>query len=297
MKTYFKLFLTICLLLMLFSCSNEDQSVHQLESMIIENRAQSNAFISFGLDFPIGTEILIEGNTLTYNLPEPYYILGIDDLGNYYMSQPGGEGGVTCTCNSGSGGCSPTKIKGKYGCAMSSCSNCSKSFTTPDHDDVVLKNAIIIDPEMSGFIQNLDDLDGKKLVPSEFMSSNEMQSLFQFIEGEVDNIDSQNKIEIPLLAYGHVVILRIPKEEDNTSLRFINQNNQDEISPGFPDEGGISCSCNSDGSCPKDWNVIATWCDATNCQSCTLSGIIKDKNGNKAILSSDTNGVISISIQ
>jgi hypothetical protein len=37
------------------------------------------------------------------------------------------EGGITCTCNSGSGGCSPAKLGGNVGCVMSTCSNCSKS--------------------------------------------------------------------------------------------------------------------------------------------------------------------------
>jgi len=38
------------------------------------------------------------------------------------------------------------------------------------------------------------------------------------------------------------------------------------------EEGGISCRCNTAGSCPKDgqWPA-ASWCDATNCKSCTMN--------------------------
>ncbi|HZI12945.1 MAG TPA: hypothetical protein VE153_21365 [Myxococcus sp.] len=42
------------------------------------------------------------------------------------IADEGGDG-ITCTCNSGGGGCSPAKIGGNVGCVMSSCSNCSKS--------------------------------------------------------------------------------------------------------------------------------------------------------------------------
>jgi hypothetical protein len=38
------------------------------------------------------------------------------------------------------------------------------------------------------------------------------------------------------------------------------------------EEGGVSCSCNSGGSsCPKGGKLGASWCDASNCQSCTMS--------------------------
>jgi hypothetical protein len=38
------------------------------------------------------------------------------------------------------------------------------------------------------------------------------------------------------------------------------------------DEGGVTCSCNSGGSsCPKGGKLGASWCDASNCQSCTMS--------------------------
>ncbi|RYZ43546.1 MAG: hypothetical protein EOO71_03035 [Myxococcaceae bacterium] len=34
--------------------------------------------------------------------------------------------------------------------------------------------------------------------------------------------------------------------------------------------GGVSCTCNSSGSCPKKGQWPATWCDASSCSSCTM---------------------------
>jgi hypothetical protein len=54
---------------------------------------------------------------------------GIDTRSGSYLApvDDSSGGGITCTCNSGSGGCSPGKVGNNVGCVMSSCSNCSKS--------------------------------------------------------------------------------------------------------------------------------------------------------------------------
>ncbi|MFY2564001.1 hypothetical protein ACN469_40805 [Corallococcus terminator] len=38
-----------------------------------------------------------------------------------------GGGGVTCTCTSGKGGCSPSKVGDDVACVMTTCTSCTKS--------------------------------------------------------------------------------------------------------------------------------------------------------------------------
>jgi hypothetical protein len=46
---------------------------------------------------------------------------------NMEFLQEAEAGGVTCTCDSGSGGCSPATAGSMVGCVMTSCTKCTKS--------------------------------------------------------------------------------------------------------------------------------------------------------------------------
>jgi hypothetical protein len=43
------------------------------------------------------------------------------------------------------------------------------------------------------------------------------------------------------------------------------------LAPSDEGGGGVSCRCNTSGSCPKDGQWPASWCDASSCKSCTMN--------------------------
>ncbi len=78
------------------------------------------------LEFPAGTQLNVQGDIISYELPEGYMLIG--DLINQPSITLSAEptGSVTCTCESASGECTPWRTGDQSGCSTtnSSCSTC-----------------------------------------------------------------------------------------------------------------------------------------------------------------------------
>ena len=85
---------------------------------------------------------------------------------------------------------------------------------------------------------------------------------------------------------GLIFTFEIPADIDNSSVSLFK---------GTGDDGKISCSClsPSNGTCPKKDKLVATYCDASNCQSCKMSGAkVVDQNGLQQQITIDDNNFI-----
>ncbi len=188
-------------------------------------------------------------------------------------------GDVTCTCNEETGGCSPFSGGGETGCIMTSCSECSKSGS----ESLGFRKGTL-----DGAVDHLrDNGSGVSLVlkPAEQLSSyscNPMsdraletyENFLATVYGpdfqlSCEQIEQQHAIEgSPPLGYAWAVV-QIDGYTGTTMLPR-------ELLPFdyvAPDQAlGVSCSCNSDGTCPEEsrW-PCGTACNAADCASCTMS--------------------------
>lgn len=67
-----------------------------------------------GMPFPVGSKAFEnKDGSVTIKLPEGYQFI-LSEESTSRMLPPEDEVEVTCTCNQGSGSCSPVKAKGSY---------------------------------------------------------------------------------------------------------------------------------------------------------------------------------------
>lgn len=257
--------------IIIYSCSKPDKSENsQFPSMNLRTSSDIN-FKSFNIPFPVGTVFNLTVDELQFDLPEPFYILGIDAEGNFHRSIAGGGGSVTCTCTKGSG-CDPIKSGNDYGCLMKDgCSSCDKSTSSISGLNVDLIEFVIINPEFNISVDEFSQLNGHFLLPRNFIESNEVSDLLSELNTNMSQTSTTEKKVAFLNAYGYIVPLEIPVDMDNTSISFRSIGG---------DGTGVTCSCNIAGkSCPKESKFGVVWCNSDNCTSCTMNGIISNDNG------------------
>lgn len=230
-------------------------------------------FDLFPFRFPENTDVIIQGDSIHFDLPEGYAMIGLTD-DNTFLQVNGGGGSITCTCLSGSGGCSPVKKGKDYACVMTTCSNCEKS--TSSSSGKRFKQMIIVNLEEGlGFlVDEPADLDGRLLLPPEFLEhelfAKDLEEINQLIEEVIMQYEEEGKdltkTQISFYQFsGYIIPLEIPFEADTRSPYIQN----------WGTSGGAECSCNKGGSdCPKKSLFGAVYCDASDCQSCTLSGTV-----------------------
>jgi hypothetical protein len=255
----------------IYSCAKSDNTTRVNNNTAEKRTVDPNLYKSFKLPFPEGTTFNFNGNELQFVLPKPYYILGKGVDGNFYRSVAGGGGGVTCTCTKGSG-CDPIKSGSDYGCLMKDgCTSCDKSAASIAGINVELTEIVILNPESSIGVDRFSQLDGKLLLPKDFIESEDISNLIHGLNSNMVQSTSSEKKVVFLNAYGYILPVEVPTDMDNTSISFI---------AAGGGGTGVSCSCNIAGKeCPKEskWGVV--WCNSNNCTSCTMSGIVADDHG------------------
>lgn len=242
--------------------SNLNKAINENDEM--EKGLNSDTLNYFSFVIPEETQITEYDDHIDFKLPNGYMAYGVDENGNY---QALSIGSITCTCKSGSGGCSPGKVGGQVACVMKDCNTCEKSGTSLS-GGVRLTDLIIVNLEEApvNFISEIRDLEDRIVLPSEFLNLDIIENvLIELEENLIQSNSSETKI-IPIEIYGYIVMIEVPADIDNTSI--------------YISGGKESCGCNSGGNCPKNKKLIAVWCDATNCQSCTMSGTFTTPDGN-----------------
>jgi len=235
---------------------------------------QTGTFAPFDFDLPAGTQIHTEGTTLKFSLPNGYYILAIESNGDYVRAN---EGGVTCSCTSGSGGCSPVKKGNEYGCLMTSCGECkqTKLMRKANGQYAEVTDFIVVNENGSDFVNTFEQIIGKRLLPGRFIGSEEVRSFINELQRNALPSSSNNTKTILVLHLGYVIPVTIPDDIDNTSVSFVSG------SPGFPDDpnAGPRCDCEQGSSCPLRKQLMVVYCDADNCKVCSMRGRIIQSNG------------------
>lgn len=230
----------------------------------------ASEFHPLGVPFPDETVFHIDNDRIHFSLPAPYYLLGIDEAGAFQRSEPGGKGGVTCSCDKEEGGCSPAQYGEQYGWVMTSGSQCTKKEIKIEGGGGNLTDFIVVHPEHDRFIDLWEDLEGEYLLPAAFLEAEEFSSMLEEIESHIYTEASSTAATkvVFIKLNGYIVPLEIDAEIDNTSLSF--------MLDGSP--GAASCACLSGGNCPRNKKIIAVWCDASACQTCALTGVVEDPN-------------------
>ena len=220
----------------------------------------------FPFDFPEKTKLKLEGNTLYFDLPEGYSIVGITKDKTFFQSVSGASGTITCTCLKESGGCSPAKSGDTYACVMTTCSSCEKS-TSISGSRYQFSELIIINPDGQGPYAKAYNLHKKIVLPKEFINYDLFYNTIKKLRDGFSNPNEKKRKIVFYELYGYVIPLDIPFSEDTYSAFILNDRNS----------SGIDCNCNTQGgNCPKE--VIpftAVYCDASNCKSCTMSATIR----------------------
>lgn len=271
--------------LIVYSCGRESRLPAPLQT-IATSRSVPDGFQSFNINFPPGTNFDLSGNVLRFDLPEPYYILGIDENGTFYRSEAGGGGSVTCECNQGSG-CDPIKNGDDYGCLMKSgCSKCTKSTSSIIGVGVALREIIVVHPEHDSWVNNFSKLNGQYLLPPAFVDSDEVANFVAELRARIGHSQSTARKVIFINMYGYIVPIEVPDdgEFDTTSVAFVSA----EAAGG----AGVTCSCNVSGSCPKEskWGVI--WCNSDGCTKCTMSGRVVNPQGEELDFTSEGGRIV-----
>ena len=237
-----------------------------------------------GIPFPEGAKAFDNGDgSVTIKLFEGYKFVLLEE-GTSKMLPPVEEVGVTCTCNKGSGGCSPVKAKGSYYCVMNdNCSNCTKSTSSANR---AVKIIGVYNPEMAiSFISKTNDVKGLKsalYTQQEAVYGNFFPELLELEEVKSsllelynaiysDNIpefvlNNSNKIPkgysyVKVNIYGNEAVIPVPNEYVDENMSAL---------PPEEEVGGVSCKCNKGKGCKLDSMLGVKYCNAGNCTSCTL---------------------------
>jgi hypothetical protein len=279
------LFFSSLFIFFVASCSERQEILSTSETIDqkIELRTSTTQFIPFNMPFPEGTTFEIVESELRFTLPDPYYIIGKDQEGNFYRSDSGGSGGVTCACVKGLG-CDPIKSGGEYGCLMKdNCDSClkSKSSIIGVHDQ--LDEIVIFNPNFNMFVDKFEHLNGKYLLPNSMIDLPEIIDLIQELQANyLESYSNETKITF-INAFGYIIPLEIPADINNTSV-YLRANETD---------GGEVCTCKVSGSCPKKTKFTVVWCDSDNCSKCSMSGIVVNEES-ETMKFTENRGVINL---
>ncbi len=159
---------------------------------------------------------------------------------------------VTCTCQDKMGGCNPTYHQGSVGCMMTECGSCVRGGAFVPFNTRYQGVTFATDQE----IRELPSF-----TPKFFDVPQVAKEMAQFLK-ENGGLQSENTADIevrhvPVNVYGYIASITVPATAREASLPIARVN--------------VRCSCNSGGGCTHGSRFGYHWCDASNCQSCTLT--------------------------
>ena len=271
-----------------FSCNTDQDNIVKDKSNLDEMQLRNSNpdFIPFNIPFPEGTSFEIVGNMLKFTLPQPYYIVGIDDEGTYFRSGEGGSGTITCECTSGTG-CDPIKSKEGVGCLMKDgCRSCNKTKSRIIGIDKDLVDITIFQPESNLFITNFNQLNNHYLLPKEFLGYSEIDSILSNILINQEELPESEKETVFIDVHGYILLIELKMNGDNVSIK----------AGGGDDGSKDGCECKVAGhDCPLESHWTGTkWCNSNDCSKCTMHFSIKNSDDITKVFTTDEGGLISI---
>lgn len=175
---------------------------------------------------------------------------------------------ITCTCDSGNGGCSPGTFGGEVACVMTSCKTCSRSGVSAfipfraEHEGIAFASRKDVDtlPSANKALMSIPDVVAAV-------------EAFKRSLGIAPGARAERLVMIRV--FGHLAALEMPD-----SARIPSTGSQ--VGDGAMQllaanlvtlqAAKISCKCETSGRCPHESSWGVHWCDASNCKSCTMSG-------------------------
>lgn len=246
-----------------------------------QSNAQSPTFNRY--NFPEGTEFNRVENTVYFTVPEGYTVIGVTESEAFVNG--GRDGSVRCRCESGGGGCNPGHFKGHYGCVMTGCENCTKLPSVKISDNYVgVQDMIVFKTDHFDLVSNFSDLEGKVLLPAVFHKHPIVLDFFNELQEGFSKIE-EGRSKIVFGNFGNYIFTAELSVEDDTESIYMNNSGE---------TGSFKCHCNVEGKkCPKSGRFGATFCDATKCSDCSLSGIIiNPRNGNTKSLTIEDDVIV-----
>lgn len=218
----------------------------------------------FSNNLPSNTSFIANSDgSMTVKVPDDWFLM-VNQNGRWERNQ---IAKVTCTCNSGTGGCSPAASDGTVGCVMTSCSNCSKSngltfiAIQKKYDGIAFASQAEVDtlPSANSVLVSIPEVQTEML---------KLQNVLGIKAGA--KADKVAMVRI----FGYLAALNLP---DNARLPS-NGTAVENLAAAFAASNMVikaavstSCSCETSGKCPLVNKWVYKYCDATNCQSCSMS--------------------------
>ena len=217
---------------------------------------------------------------LAFELPEGYSLLGGSHDGTYALTT---NGTVTCTCISGSGGCSPATVGGEVACVMTSCETCSMEKGAPGQPLDFEDYAVIRDDHFA-FIKTLDQLDGLRLASSALLRTPPLQEAINALAAWIMPGEPNEPTKVVLVnVFNLIIACEVPVSVDTVSVELVS---------GGDDK--ISCTCVEGNTCPLETMWPAKSCNADDCKSCKMMGAIVEPGGSTAEFVVDDAGIIRV---
>lgn len=180
---------------------------------------------------------------------------------------------VTCKCTDGTG-CSPGTFHGQVACVMTECNACTKT------GGGALTLYPLREEDIGVRFAQKSELGKLPSVDRELISVPEVQASIQEFKNELGvSANAPKDFYVAVKIYGRLAAIGLPKSMkmprtgSATGDTFMGLAALEMVT--YPNIAAVTCKCNVGASCPKEGNVIigVYWCNASNCSSCTMSGI------------------------
>jgi hypothetical protein len=240
-----------------------------------ESTSQSEATVKKSDDYCAGTRSYMPEGTRTslekdgsmrYELPKGFVsIEGDSSTGYRYVT----AGTITCTCDKGTGDCSPVSHSSGSGCFMgANCSACSKSGAK-----------VVVKIDSAVRFASKDELDTLPSVDSEMFEVPEIKRAlieFRTIVAKDAGLSSAEALEdageerttasatassgrvyVPINLFGRLAVISVPREYAAARTMVAGSS--------------ATCTCNAGSGCVAGSMLGAKFCKAGSCTSCSLS--------------------------
>lgn len=219
---------------------------------------------------PAGAQTWVNPDgSLGYKLPAGFVSIEEDPVSGALVTAGGGT--ITCTCDKGTGGCSPASAGGKTGCLIGDgCTTCTKSGATKIVD-ISAGVAFAGPAEVSNLPPVTPALLGVPFVADAFAQFKDMVAADAGLPGgqALDDpktgmaVDEHTYMSAPGWAlaavnvFGHLALISVPEEYGMMAA----------VAWGSKQ----TCDCSAGSGCKAGSVFGAKYCDAGNCTVCSMT--------------------------
>ena len=209
---------------------------------------------------------VVDGSTIDIRLPDDWRVFVKDDNDQWRIDQ---KARVTCTCESGAGGCSPVLVNGSAGCQMTTCSSCKKSGA---------REALPFRVEDEGIqLATPDDLKSLPRFNAQLLRVPEVRAAISSWHRTFGNDPksgaSGGDDMVMVKIFGHIAAIEARSDIDlgkSSDIRPMAAMGLAMSEPIFVPKARVTCKCETAGSCTHESEWGVHWCNASACSSCSM---------------------------